>query len=63
MKLAVNASFQGRPDTGSGQYLLHLAHELAKPEWAIELQLFGPRSQSNLAKRFTRIVSSAWLVA
>jgi glycosyltransferase involved in cell wall biosynthesis len=56
MKLAVNASFKDRTDTGSGQYLLHLARELAKPANSVELQLFEPPSQSNLAKlRFEQI--------
>lgn len=56
MKLALNATFQARPDTGSGQYLLHLARELARPQWAVEQKLFAPRSQSNLEKlRFEQI--------
>lgn len=56
MKLALNASFKYRPDTGSGQYLLHLARELARPAHSVELQLFEPPSQSNLAKlRFEQI--------
>jgi glycosyltransferase involved in cell wall biosynthesis len=56
MKLALNASFKDRPDTGSGQYLLHLARELARPAHSVELQLFEPPSQSNLAKlRFEQI--------
>ncbi|MBI1801461.1 MAG: glycosyltransferase family 4 protein [Chloroflexi bacterium] len=50
MKVAINASFLNRPDTGSGQYLTHLAAELRQPEYGIELQLVQPPSDGNFTK-------------
>ncbi len=50
MKLAINASFLHRPDTGSGQYLIHLIDELRKPEHGIDVQLIQSPSDSNVEK-------------
>jgi glycosyltransferase involved in cell wall biosynthesis len=50
MKLALNASFCARPATGSGQYLLHLVQEFARPEYGVEAQLLKPPSDGNIDK-------------
>src|SRR5947209_6699437 len=56
MKLALNAAFRDRPDTGSGQYLLHLSKELADPAYDVQAALLAPPSQGNLAKvRFEQV--------
>ena len=56
MKLALNAAFRERPDTGSGQYLLHLAKELADPVYDVQAHLLTPPAQGNLAKvRFEQL--------
>jgi glycosyltransferase involved in cell wall biosynthesis len=56
MKLALNAGFYGRPDTGSGQYLLHLVKEFARAESGVEARLFEPPSDGDIAKlRFEQI--------
>jgi glycosyltransferase involved in cell wall biosynthesis len=56
MKVAINAAFLHRPDTGSGQYLLHLVEEFRQPDYGIEVQLIEPRSDSNLEKlRFEQL--------
>lgn len=56
IRVAINAAFLNRPDTGSGQYLMHLSEELRKPEYGIEVQLIQPPSTSNIDKlRFEQI--------
>jgi glycosyltransferase involved in cell wall biosynthesis len=56
MKVALNAIFRHRPDTGSGQYLLRLFEEFRKPEYGVEAQLVEPTSDSNFEKlRFEQI--------
>lgn len=56
MKLALNAAFRDRPDTGSGQYLLHLSKELADPAYEVQAALLAPPSQGNLDKvRFEQV--------
>ncbi len=56
IRVAINASYLHRPDTGSGQYLSHLLEEFRKPEYAIETQLIEPPSDDNVDKlRFEQI--------
>ena len=50
MKLALNSAFLNRPDTGSGQYLLHLVEELSRPDSGVSAQLFQPPTGRNADK-------------
>ena len=56
IRVAINSAFAHRPDTGSGQYLLHLIEEFRKPEYGVDLQLSAPPSDSNTDKlRFEQL--------
>src|SRR5512143_2388272 len=56
LKVAVNGAFLERPDTGSGQYVIHLLDELRKPEYGVEAAVSRPPSDGNLAKlRFEQV--------
>lgn len=56
LKVAVNGAFLDRPDTGSGQYVIHLLDELRKPEHVVEAVVSRLPSDGNLAKlRFEQI--------
>jgi glycosyltransferase involved in cell wall biosynthesis len=50
LRVALNATFLQRPDTGSGQYLLHLVEQFHKPEYDVDAQLVRPTSDSNAEK-------------
>jgi len=50
MKVAIAASFLHRPDTGSGQYLIHLLEEFRKPDYEIAAHLIEPPSAGNVDK-------------
>jgi glycosyltransferase involved in cell wall biosynthesis len=50
MRVALNAAFLKRPDTGSGQYLLHLVEQFHNPAYGIETSLISPAVDSNTEK-------------
>ena len=50
MRVALNAAFLKRPDTGSGQYLCHLVEQFHKPDYGIEAHLISPATDSNTEK-------------
>ena len=50
LKVAFNGWFLRRPDTGSGQYLIHLLEAFRKPEYDISAEVIEPRSQGDVAK-------------
>jgi glycosyltransferase involved in cell wall biosynthesis len=50
IRVALNAAFLHRPDTGSGQYLIHLVAELNRPGYDVSPQLIEPPTDGNAAK-------------
>ena len=50
LKVAFNGWFLRRPDTGSGQYLIHLLEEFRKPEYGVSADVVEPPTQGDVAK-------------
>ena len=50
LKVAFNGWFLRRPDTGSGQYLIHLLEEFRKPEYGVSADVVEPPTHGDVAK-------------